>query len=121
MVKRVSSMYSSCNILQLIAIYPRALVGLTPTSPPKAPLPTSSFVWSNVPSSLREVAEMNVYCSAVASEDAYGLYGVSEDEGAIAVIRPDGYVGGVACLGEAGVDKIGRFLEDCIRLGQEHE
>ncbi|DAA74561.1 TPA_exp: putative Phenol hydroxylase [Trichophyton benhamiae CBS 112371] len=121
MVKRVSSMYSSGNILQLITIYPRALVGLTPTSPPKAPLPTSSFVWSDVPSSLREVAEMNVYCSAVASEDAYRLYGVSEDEGAIAVIRPDGYVGGVACLGETGVNKIGRFLEGCIWLGQEHK
>ncbi|EFQ97164.1 phenol 2-monooxygenase [Nannizzia gypsea CBS 118893] len=121
MVKCVSSLYSSSNILQLITIYPRALVGLTPTSPPKAPLPTSSFVWSEVPSSLREVAEMSVYCSAVANEDAYGLYGVSEDEGVVAVIRPDGYVGVVACLGEAGVDKVRRFLQGAIWWGHENK
>ncbi|KAK2836843.1 hypothetical protein FQN49_006665, partial [Arthroderma sp. PD_2] len=93
LVREVIRTYSSRNMLQLITIYPRALVGLTPSSHPKAPLPTSSFVWSDVPACLREVAEMQVYCSAVAGEgDAYRIYGVSEDAGAVAVIRPDGYV-----------------------------
>ncbi|KAM5455175.1 putative phenol 2-monooxygenase (NADPH) [Microsporum audouinii] len=116
LVKTTSRTYSSSNILQLLAIYPRALVGLTPSSPPKAALPTSSFVWSDVPGCLREVAEMRVYCSAVASEDAYQLYGVSEDSGAVAVIRPDGYVGVVSSLDEEGVNKVTRYLGGCIWL-----
>ena len=38
------------------------------------------------------------FYSGCALDDVYAAYGVAEDEGAIAVVRPDGYVGVVAAL-----------------------
>ncbi|KAF3490732.1 putative Phenol hydroxylase [Arthroderma uncinatum] len=116
----VSRTYSSRNLLQFLAIYPRALVGLSPSSPAKAVLPTSSFVWSDVPAFLHEWAEMRVYCSAISGDgDAYRQYGVSEDAGAIAVIRPDGYVGVVSSLSAEGVDAVKKYLGGCIWMAEK--
>lgn len=49
------------------------------------------FEWTDIPRSVKRLAEMRTY--GIAKEDAYEVYGVSKDKGAVIVIRPDGYVG----------------------------
>lgn len=46
-------------------------------------------------------------------EDAYKIYGVDPTEGALIVVRPDGYVGIVARLDEAV--QVDEYLKGCIR------
>lgn len=46
-------------------------------------------------------------------DDVYGIYGVSPDEGALAIVRPDGYVGIVASLGD--VQRVRSYLESLLR------
>jgi hypothetical protein len=45
--------------------------------------------------------------------DAYSIYGVDPAHGALAVIRPDGYVGVVAQLDD--VKQVEEYLQACIR------
>ena len=51
-------------------------------------------------------AEMRFYDGS-ALDDAYSIYGVDPAQGALVVVRPDGYVGVVACLGD--VQKVDRL------------
>ena len=46
-------------------------------------------------------------------EDAYGVYGVSKERGAIAVVRPDGYVGCITSSEEVG--RVEGYLRGCLR------
>jgi len=46
-------------------------------------------------------------------EDAYGVYGVIPEKGAVAIVRPDGYIGVVAELGD--VKRVEGYLEGCLR------
>lgn len=46
------------------------------------------------------------------AEDAYGIFGAKREQGAIAVIRPDGYVGMVAPL--EGVQQVTQYLDSVI-------
>jgi phenol 2-monooxygenase len=55
------------------------------------------FEWTDVPPAMKTFAEMRTYGLAK-KEDAYDVFGVSKDEGLIAVIRPDGYVAMLAPL-----------------------
>jgi phenol 2-monooxygenase len=55
------------------------------------------FEWSDVPPAVKTFAEMRTYGLAK-REDAYDIFGVSKDDGLVAVIRPDGYVGMLAPL-----------------------
>ncbi|KAE8326867.1 hypothetical protein BDV39DRAFT_176331 [Aspergillus sergii] len=41
-------------------------------------------------------------------DDVYAVYGVDPAQGALAVIRPDGYVGTIAALGD--VSRIERYI-----------
>ncbi|CBF78088.1 hypothetical protein AN8756.2 [Aspergillus nidulans FGSC A4] len=59
--------------------------------------PYDTFTWRDLPAALKERSEMRFY-SGCALDDVYAAYGVAEGEGAIAVVRPDGYVGVVAAL-----------------------
>lgn len=45
-------------------------------------------------------------------EDAYSIYGVDPSYGALAIIRPDGYVGTIAQLDDVG--KVRKYLESCV-------
>ncbi|PYH86793.1 thioredoxin-like protein, partial [Aspergillus uvarum CBS 121591] len=63
--------------------------------------------WANKPSFVKEHAEMAFY-SGYEVADAYGIYGVDPAQGALLVVRPDGYVGMVAPLGE--VARVGEYL-----------
>ena len=50
------------------------------------------FEWIDVPRCVKQFAEMRTYCLAK-KEDAYEIYGIAKESGAIVVVRPDGYVG----------------------------
>lgn len=56
------------------------------------------FEWTDLPLCVKQVAEMRVYGLAK-KEDAYEIYGVSKEDGAMSVVRPDGYVGMLSHLG----------------------
>lgn len=71
-----------------------------------------SFEWNDVPMCVKQQAEMRFYDGS-ALDDAYSIYGVDPVQGALVVVRPDGYVGVVACLGD--VQKVDRYLKQCIR------
>lgn len=55
------------------------------------------FEWTEIPRSVKRLAEMRTY-GVAKGEDAYELYGVSKDKGAVVVVRPDGYVGTISHL-----------------------
>jgi phenol 2-monooxygenase len=46
-------------------------------------------------------------------EDAYKVCGVDPKKGAVAVVRPDGYIGTIAELKDT--ERIGEFLKRCLR------
>jgi phenol 2-monooxygenase len=46
-------------------------------------------------------------------EDAYKVYGVNAEQGAVAVVRPDGYVGVIAELQDTG--SIQAYLKRCLK------
>jgi phenol 2-monooxygenase len=69
------------------------------------------FEWTDIPSDVKEVAEMRVY-GLSNKEDAYEIYGISKDGGIIAVVRPDGYVGMLAPL--SGSALVEAYFRDCL-------
>lgn len=69
------------------------------------------FEWTQVPSEVKRLAEMRTYGLAK-REDAYDVYGIAKEEGAIAVVRPDGYVG-ILCRLSAPAAAEG-YLSDCL-------
>ncbi|KAJ5649395.1 Phenol hydroxylase C-terminal dimerization [Penicillium longicatenatum] len=71
-----------------------------------------SFEWDDIPACVKQDAEMRFYDGS-ALEDAYSIYGVDPAKGALAVIRPDGYVGIVVRLDETV--RVEDYLKGCIR------
>lgn len=69
-------------------------------------------MWSDLPPALKKHSEMSFY-SGYALDDVYGVYGVDENEGAVVVVRPDGYVGVVAALGD--VQAVEGYLGNVVR------
>ncbi|PWY83417.1 thioredoxin-like protein [Aspergillus heteromorphus CBS 117.55] len=74
-----------------------------------------SFTWRDTPAELKKHSEMRFY-SGYEVDDVYGIYGVDVAQGALAVVRPDGYVGTVAALDE--VTRVEAYLEGCLRTVQ---
>lgn len=70
------------------------------------------FTWKDLPKGLKEYSEMRFY-SGYELDDVYAIYGVDDSEGAVAVIRPDGYVGVVAGLDE--LQRVEAYLGQCLR------
>ncbi|KAL5363873.1 putative efflux pump antibiotic resistance protein [Aspergillus floccosus] len=58
---------------------------------------SKSFTWRDVPRELKTHSEMRFH-SGYEMDDVYQIYGVDPGQGALAVIRPDGYVGMIAAL-----------------------
>lgn len=71
-----------------------------------------SFEWDDIPASVKQTSEMRFYEGSTLV-DAYSIYGVDPAHGALAVIRPDGYVGVVAQLDD--VKRVEEYLLTCIR------
>lgn len=69
------------------------------------------FEWTDIPSQVKEVAEMRTY-SLATKEDAYDIYGVSKDDGGIVALRPDGYIGALAPL--SGSETVESYFRDCL-------
>ena len=81
----------------------RLCEGLLPTFPDGlvegvvlTPLSHTEFAWTDIPECARKTLEMQIYCSA----DAYKMYGIDPEKGAIVVVRPDQFVGAIVHLDE---------------------
>ncbi|PWY90296.1 phenol monooxygenase [Aspergillus sclerotioniger CBS 115572] len=72
----------------------------------------SDFEWNNIPACVKEQAEMRFY-NGHDLEDTYAIYGVDPGQGALVVVRPDGYVGMVAQL--CNVGHVKEYLSRCIK------
>ncbi|KAF7715380.1 Phenol hydroxylase [Penicillium ucsense] len=70
-----------------------------------------SFMWNDIPHEVKKHSEMSFY-SGQEIEDVYATYGVDPARGALAVVRPDGYVGTIAEL--ADVTRVDTFLSSLI-------
>ncbi|XRM44092.1 hypothetical protein ABZX51_007237 [Aspergillus tubingensis] len=73
------------------------------------------FTWRDLPAELKRHSEMSFY-SGYEMDDVYKIYGVDAAQGALAVVRPDGYVGTVAALDD--VKRVEQYLERCLRTVQ---
>lgn len=60
-------------------------------------------------------AEMRFY-NGTELEDVYKTYGVSKEKGALACIRPDGYVGALEALGASGVEGAEKWFRGALRV-----
>lgn len=93
-------------------------------------LNTRDVSWEELPVVIKKYAEMsfhsawdgeapvgkqNVNRGAYRAEDTYRTFGVSRDQGAVCVVRPDGYVGVVTSLDQA--DVASQYLETWLRPG----
>jgi phenol 2-monooxygenase (NADPH) len=48
----------------------------------------------------------------MADEEVYRIYGVAEEDGAVVIVRPDGYVGTVVALSD--VKRAKEYLAGCL-------
>ena len=69
------------------------------------------FEWTQLPPGAKTFAEMRTYGLAK-DEDAFEVLGVSKDEGVIAVVRPDGYIGMLAPL--LGSRSVEEYFRGCL-------
>jgi len=76
------------------------------------PLEPNTFSWKDIPEVVKTEAEMRFY-NGTELHDAYKTYGISPETGAIAVVRPDGYIGTISELKDTA--KIQAYLEGCLR------
>lgn len=69
------------------------------------------FEWTDLPRCVKDAAEMRTY-GLSKREDAYNIYGISKNNGLIAVVRPDGYIGTLEPLSNPG--GLENYLRDCL-------
>lgn len=55
-----------------------------------------SFEWVDIPGTVKKLAEMRFH--GPIDDSLYSTYGVDTNEGALVVVRPDGYVGVISSL-----------------------
>lgn len=86
------------SLLEQVVVHPR--------------VSSSCFEWKDLPAAVKQHSEMRFF-SGYEMDDVYGIYGVEPARGALAVVRPDGYVGVTARLDDLG--RVVRYLEGCLR------
>lgn len=91
---------------QVIPSFPQDIIELVVIHP----IRTGRFEWTDVPACLKQHAEMRFH--GIGEDHAYGIYGVPEHQGAIVIVRPDGYVGIVTHLWE--VEQACTYLKSCL-------
>lgn len=69
-------------------------------------------MWNDIPEEVKKYSEMSFY-SGYELDDVYSNYGVDPDRGALAIIRPDGYIGIISELGD--VKRVEEYLKSLIR------
>ncbi|OAQ60222.1 FAD binding domain-containing protein [Pochonia chlamydosporia 170] len=104
--KSGSSQSAIVSSMEIIQKFPAGVVNPIILHPLK-----ERFEWSDLPSCVKTFAEMRTYGLAK-QEDAYEIFGVPKDEGLIAVIRPDGYVGMLAAL--TGSKLLDAYFRGCL-------
>ncbi len=102
---------SSTSLNQISAILTRYPAGIIEQVVLHA-LDSNTFVWIDIPEAIKIHSEMRFY-NGTELEDAYKIYGADPKKGAIAVVRPDGYLGAISELRD--VERIGEFLKGCLR------
>ncbi|OQD69057.1 hypothetical protein PENPOL_c002G08120 [Penicillium polonicum] len=70
------------------------------------------FTWTDLPLEVKGHSEMSFY-SGYEIDDVYGIYGINPTEGALAIVRPDGYIGVIAPLSD--VNRAQGYLEKLVR------
>lgn len=72
-----------------------------------------SFEWTQLPTSVKAVAEMRLYHT---NDDTYRKFGVDLERGGMCVVRPDMYIGTIAGLsaGPEGLEKVSAYLKRCL-------
>lgn len=70
------------------------------------------FMWNDIIGEVKKYSEMSFY-SGYELDDVYGVYGVDPNRGAIAIVRPDGYIGIISDLGD--VKRVEQYLRTLIR------
>ncbi|KAJ5263357.1 hypothetical protein N7478_010962 [Penicillium angulare] len=85
------------SVLEQVVIHPR--------------LPRE-FMWNDIPGEVKKYSEMSFY-SGYELDDVYGIYGVDPNRGAVAIVRPDGYIGITSDLGD--VKRVEKYLRTLIR------
>jgi phenol 2-monooxygenase len=94
------------SCIKLIHRFPASMIELVIIHPL-----TKRFEWSDMPSSVKEAAEMRTYGLAK-KENAYEIYGVHKDRGLITAIRPDGYIGMLAPLSDS--ESVEAYFRACL-------
>lgn len=92
---------------EIIPAYPKDTIELVVLHP----FHTRDFEWDQMPSCLKDFAEMTFHGSP-GPEPFYETYGVLEKRGAVVAIRPDGYVGTVKTLADA--KSLGDYFDNCL-------
>ncbi|KAL4883951.1 FAD binding domain-containing protein [Aspergillus karnatakaensis] len=96
----------------LISQFPSSVIEQTVIHP-QLDKDTKTFMWRDLPAEIKKHSEMRFYSGYELSDDVYKIYGVDEAEGAITVVRPDGYVGVVAALDD--VSTVEGYLGSVLR------
>lgn len=105
-----STNVAECICSQLLVKYPSDLVQPIFVYPNEA----HQFEWTDLPSCIKERAEMSLFR---ASQDVYRMYGIPSQgvkAGKLVVLRPDGIVGLVADLEDVG--SVESFLDRLVKL-----
>lgn len=106
MNKSGASQSALTSCIHIIRQFPPTLIELAVFHPL-----SERFEWADIPVGVKELAEMRVYGRSKI-EDAYDVYGVPKEQGLIAIIRPDGYIGMLAPL--AGHGLVEAFFDSCL-------
>ncbi|EUC41785.1 hypothetical protein COCMIDRAFT_8539 [Bipolaris oryzae ATCC 44560] len=91
---------------EIIEQFPAGTIDLVVLHPLK-----ERFEWTDIPPIVKQLAEMRTY-GLSPKEDAYEILGVSKDEGLIAIVRPDGYIGTLVPL--SVTNEAEEYLRSCL-------
>jgi phenol 2-monooxygenase len=75
-------------------------------------LESNTFMWAEIPDAVKIHSEMRFY-NGTELEDAYKIYGVDPKQGAIAIVRPDGYIGTIA--EQKDTKRVGEYFNRSLR------
>lgn len=92
---------------EIIPAYPKDTIELVALHP----FHKRDFEWDQMPSCLKEFAEMNFH-GPTDPAPLYEIYGVDQSRGAVVAVRPDGYVGVVKSLADARSLKA--YFDNCL-------
>ncbi|KAH7393851.1 putative phenol monooxygenase [Phaeosphaeria sp. MPI-PUGE-AT-0046c] len=106
MNKSGASQLALTSCINIIDQFPPTLISLAVLHPL-----SERFEWTDIPAGVKELAEMRVY-GLSKTQDAYDIYGVPKEQGLIAIIRPDGYIGMLAPL--SGHAQVQAYFDSCL-------